>query len=210
MQIWFLFSYFLNHGCIYNLELNSIIISFDCPKNRLCIFPYEWLTYSCRCILNCESVVKKKLHSGKRNMHHSGSADIHLAHFFEYHLWFSAVFQVFLILYQKSHLAHHATDAEHTHTHTHTYTLHVSTSHSPSHPPTHTHTHTHPRRAHAKPAVSSVISSRRGSVTLNSWSMERERKGEKVWGRGRKGGRERAAEGEQGSSIIKSMQLLKE
>jgi len=62
-------------------------------------------------------------------------------------------------------------------TQTHT---HFSNSHSPSHPPTHT--HTHPHRAHAKPAVSSVISSWRGSVTLNSWSVERKREGEKCKG----------------------------
>lgn len=42
--------------------------------------------------------------------------------------------------------------------------------------PTLLHAHSHPHRAHAKPAVSSVISSccKRGSVTLNSWAVERE------------------------------------
>ncbi len=46
-------------------------------------------------------------------------------------------------------------------------------------------------------------------MTLNSWSMERERKGGKSV-RERKKRSERADEGEQGSIIIKRMQLLKE
>lgn len=47
-------------------------------------------------------------------------------------------------------------------------------------------------------------------MTLNSWSMEREGEGEKCEGEEEKEGSERAAEGEQGSIIIKSMQLLKD
>lgn len=137
-------------------------------------------------------------------MHNSGCADIHFIHsfVFEYHLWFSAVFQVFLILYQKSHLAHHATDAEHT------YALHVSTSHSPSYTHTHTNSHTPMQSSRQACCLICYFEPERHCDIKQLVYGERKKGGKSV--RERKKRSERAAEGEQGSFIIKRMQLLKE
>lgn len=66
----------------------------------------------------------------------------------------------------------------------------------------------HPHRAHANPAVSSVISSwcKRDGVTLNSWAVERE--GETCEGEREK---ERTAEGELkgGKAVLKGQFIQK-
>ncbi len=179
------------------LELNSNIINFDSPKNRLCIFPYEWLPYSCRCILNCGSVVEKETCTTQAVL-----AFISYI-YFEYHLWFSAVFQVFLILYQKSHLAHHATDAEHTHT---CYMSPLLTV-----PPTHTHTHTHTLTQSSRQACCLICyfePERQCDIKQLVYGERKKRGGkcegeeEKEWASWWRGTRE--------SIIIKTMQLLKE
>lgn len=139
-------------------------------------FPYEWLAYSCRCILNCDRVVEKETCTTQA-----------VLTFISYILLFLNItsdsrlcFRCFLYCIKRVTLLT-MPPMQNTHTHYMSPLLTVPPTHTP------TQTHTHPCRAHAKPAVSSVISSRRGTVTLNSWSMERERKGGKVWGRGRKG-----------------------
>ncbi len=114
------------------LELNRNIINFDSPKNRLCIFPYEWLPYSCRCILNCDSVVEKE------------TCTTHSFHtfFLISPLFLCCVSGVSYIVSKESPCSpcHRCR----TQTHIRVTCLHFSQSilHTHSHTPTHTHSHT--------------------------------------------------------------------
>lgn len=162
-------------------------------------FSYEWLAYSCRCILNCDRVVEKETCTTQA-----------VLTFISYILLFLNItsdsrlcFRCFLYCIKRVTLLT-MPPMQNTHTHYMSPLLTVP----PTHTPTHTNSHTPMQSSRQACCLICYFEPERHCDIKQLVYGERKKGGKSV--RERKKRSERAAEGEQGSFIIKRMQLLKE